>query len=428
MEMPDKVGPEADIRSTLGVGHPSRLRFLTLRNVLLAGLSVCVLIAGYLLLADGRAGGEQRFVTMPVTRGDLTVSVTATGKVAPTNQVEVSSELSGIIRTVLVDFNSVVKLGQPLAELDTDKLKAQVDHSHKTLLAAKAKVEEAKATLAEQESIFERKKNLAAREIASKQDLDTAKAARDRAVAAVASAIAQVGVAEADLKVNETNLAKSCICSPINGVVLKRSVEPGQTVATSFQAPVLFTIAEDLKQMELEVDVDEADVGKVREGQKASFSVDAYPDRRFPSEIKQVRFAPETVEGVVTYKAVLSVDNADLSLRPGMTATAEIIVQSVRDVLLAPNVALRFSPPATAASQDDRGFLRRLLPGPPPFRQASKPEGKDRNRKVWVLRDGVAVEVPVVVGATDGNRTEIREGELSAGQAVIVDLSVAKRR
>jgi len=425
--MPDKRGSEDEIRATLGVGRQARAWLARPQILFVAALAVGVAVAGYYLLAHDWAGGERRFVTAPVVRGDLTVTVTATGKVEPTNQVEVSSELSGIIRTVLVDFNSVVKVGQPLAELDTDKLKAQVEHSHKMLLAATAKVDEAKATLAEQESIYDRKKNLAAREFASKQDLDAARASRDRAIAALASAVAQVGVAEADLKVNETNLGKSCICSPINGVVLKRNVEPGQTVATSFQAPVLFTIAEDLKKMELRVDVDEADVGKVREGQKATFSVDAYPDRRFPAVVNQVRFAPETVEGVVTYKAVLSVDNTDLLLRPGMTATAEIVVQSVKDVRLVPNVALRFTPTDTAASQDNRGFLRRLLPGRPPFRQASKPESGPR-RTVWVLRDGVPSEVPVVIGATDGNRTEIREGELSVEQAVIVDVSVAKRR
>jgi len=427
LDILDKPVSEDEIRSTLGAVRRTRAWLARPRILFVVALAVGAAIAGYYLLAHNGTGGERRFVTVPVVRGDLTVTVTATGKVEPTNQVEVSSELSGIIRIVHVDFNSAVTVGQPLAELDTDKLKAQVEHSHKTLLAATAKIDEAKATLAEQESIYDRKKNLAAREFASKQDLDAARASRDRAVAALASAVAQVGVAEADLKVNETNLAKSCICSPINGVVLKRNVEPGQTVATSFQAPVLFTIAEDLKQMELRVDVDEADVGKVREGHKASFSVDAYPDRRFPAVVQQVRFAPETVEGVVTYKAVLSVDNSDLLLRPGMTATAEIVVRSVKDALLVPNVALRFTPPDTTSARDNRGFLRRLLPGRPPFREASKPESGPR-RKVWVLRDGVPSEVPVVIGATDGNRTEIREGELSVEQAVIVDVSVAKRR
>jgi HlyD family secretion protein len=427
VEIPNKADPDGDIRSVLGVGERSHSRLITLRNVVLAALMIGAFVAAYFLLAQGGPNGGQSFITEPVMRGELIVTVTATGKVEPTNQVEVSSELSGIIRTVLVDFNSVVKVGQTLAELDTDKLKAQVDHSRKTLLAARAKVEEANATLAEQERIYERKKSLAAKEFASKQDLDAAKAGRDRAVAALASAAAQVGVTEADLKVNETNLAKSCICSPINGVVLKRNVEPGQTVATSFQAPVLFTIAEDLKQMELQVDVDEADVGKVKEGQKASFSVDAYPDREFPAEIKQLRFAPETVEGVVTYKAVLSVDNADLSLRPGMTATAEIIVQEVKDALLVPNVALRFSPSEMDSTRKTDGFLRRLLPGRPRFRQASKPEERDTKRKVWVLRDGVPVDVPVVIGATDGNRTQILDGDIAPGQTVIVDVSSPKR-
>ena len=293
------------------------------------------------------ASGENnnvRYVTEPATAGNLTVTVTATGSVQPTNKVDVSSELSGTVRRVLVDYNSVVKAGQVLAELDTDKLQATVDKSRANLAAAKARVAEADATVVEKERELARRKALADRQVASIQDLEQAQAAYDRAVASVTSARSDVNVAEAQLKLDEANLAKACICSPIDGIVLRRNVDPGQTVASSFQAPVLFSIAENLKQMQLQVDVDEADVGLVQLGQSAAFGVDAFPDRKFPAVIRDVRYAPETIQGVVTYKAVLNIDNSDLLLRPGMTATAEIKVKEVADALLVPNASLRFTP------------------------------------------------------------------------------------
>jgi HlyD family secretion protein len=264
------------------------------------------------------------------------------------------------------------------------------------------------------------KKTLAAAKYVSPQDLETAKAIYDRAVAALTSAKAEVGVAAADVTLNESNLNKTRILSPIDGIVLKRNVDPGQTVAASFQAPVLFTIAEDLRRMEVQVDVDEADVGKVQEGQSASFSVDAYPDRRFPAVIRELRYASETVQGVVTYKAVLTVENAEMLLRPGMTATAEIGVQDVTGALLVSNAALRFTPPAQPAAQSG-GLLKRLMPGMPQFRPASQREAGGPSRAVWMLRDGVPVAVPVTVGASDGKRTEILQGEIGEGSAAIVD-------
>lgn len=392
------------------------------RYLIWAGAAVVVLAAGYVLLFGFGSNAQIRYVTEPATRGDLTVTVTATGTVQPTNTVDVSSELSGVIRKVLVDYNDQVKVGEALAELDTDKLKAELDHARATLNAASAKVKEAEATVEEQQLNLQRKERLLSKQAGSQQDLDTAKAAYDRAVATLASARAQVGVAEADLRLNETNLSKACICSPVNGVVLMRKVEPGQTVATSFQAPVLFTIAEDLKQMELQVDIDEADVGKVREGQEATFAVDAYPDRKFPARIQQLRFGSERVEGVVTYKAILGVDNADLSLRPGMTATAEIVVQQVKNALLVPNAAMRFSPPAEEVSGGgSESLLRQILPRPPSFRKPSERESTGTNRRVWILRDGAPAAVKVAAGATDGARTEILEGEIAQGQPVIVD-------
>ena len=249
-----------------------------------------VLLVLLWLVIGGSSGTATQYLTDPVTRGALTVIVTATGSVQPTNQVDVSSELSGIVRSVHVDYNSPVKIGQVLAELDTDKLKATVDSSRAKLAAAKAKVAEAEATVAEKELDYNRKQALVERRITSNLDFEVARAAYRRAVAVLESMRAEVAVAEADLKLNETNLAKASIYSPINGVVLARNVDPGQTVASSFQAPILFSIAEDLTQMEIQVDVDEADVGRVNEGQKATFTVDTYPDRKFQAEIRQLRF------------------------------------------------------------------------------------------------------------------------------------------
>ena len=311
-----------------------------------------MLLAATAIFGSGQ-GAEQSFVVEPASRADVTVIITATGSVQPTNQVDVSSELSGTVRNVFVDYNSPVKVGQVLAELDTDKLKATLNSSRARLASARAKVLDVQATLLEKELVYERKKTLATSRISSQQDLDTAKAALDRAAAAVESAKADVGVAEADVQLNETNLVKARIVSPINGIALKRNVDPGQTVASSLQAPVLFTIAEDLTQMEVQVDVDEADVGKVKEGQQGQFSVDAYPDRRFQARIRELRYGSEVVQGVVTYKAVLSTDNAGLLLRPGMTATAEIIVQQVAQALTVPNAALRYAPPCQSARNFD---------------------------------------------------------------------------
>lgn len=386
-------------------------------------------LAGLLLISvvwwfSGRTNSVH-YVTDPVTRGGLTVIVTATGSVQPTNKVDVSSELSGTLRTVLVDYNSVVIAGQTLAELDTVKLEATVNSSRAKLAAAKAKQKDAEATAGEKERDVARKKKLAPGQAISMEDLDQSQAAHERALAAVASTIADVEAAEADLRLNESNLAKARIISPINGVVLKRSVDPGQTVASTLQAPVLFSIAEDLKQMELQVDVDEADVGKVAVGQRANFSVDAFPDRKFPASIRLIRFASETIQGVVTYKAVLSVDNSELLLRPGMTATAEIKVTEIQDALLIPNAALRYTPTATE-STTSRSFLSRLLPGPPSFRPPSPQEQTGRNRTVWTLTNGEPTQVKIEIGSSDGKRTEVQNGELQVGQALITDQTTSK--
>jgi HlyD family secretion protein len=260
----------------------------------------------------------------------------------------------------------------------------------------------------------------------SQHELDTAEAALNRAQASEASAKAQIAEARAKLRVDQTNLAKAVIRAPITGIVLKRQVEPGQTVAASLQAPVLFTLAENLAHMELHVAVDEADVGQVTRGQRATVTVDAYPERTFPAVITKVYYAAQTVEGVVTYNTVLAVENTDLTLRPGMTATADIVVKHLTNVLVIPNATLRFTPPALeeeAAAPGSGGLLGRLLPRPP----ASTVKRKDiqttsGQKRVWTLREGVPVAIPVTVGATDGQMTEVVAGEITPGLPLLVDM------
>lgn len=424
----EKIKPgetEAQLEAVLDLGK-RRAPLRRLRPVLALGLAAGAALLLYFLFGGGDAANGVRYVTEPAAKSDLTVTVTATGTVQPTNEVEISSELSGIVRKVLVDYNSSVTAGQTLAELDTQKLKSTVDSSRAKLQAAKAKVGEAEASVQEARLEYARKAKLAARKAGSIQELEAAEAGLKRALAAAESAKADVAAASADLDLGETDLEKALIRSPITGVVLSRNVEPGQTVASSLQAPVLFTIAEDLRKMEVQVDVDEADVGKVGEGQTAHFSVDAYPGKEFDAEIRELRYGSEVVQGVVTYKAVLTTDNTELLLRPGMTATAELVVSDIEDALTVPNAALRFTPPSTEPA-DKRNFLQKLMPGPPRLRRPTVSGQQDGpERQVWILRGGVPEAVTVTVGATDGKRTEIVKGDLTADQAVIVDTESPK--
>ena len=424
MNKPVSPTERLSIEAVLRMGS-TRAGGLKLWYLVAAGCIALLLVLW--LVVVGSPGTSTKYLTDAASRGTLTVIVTATGSVQPTNQVDVSSELSGIVRNVLVDYNSPVKIGQVLAELDTDKLKATVDSSRAKLDAAKAKVAEAEETVIEKEEDYNRKASLVEKHITSTLNFEVARALFRRAQAVRESSRADVAVAEADLNLNETNLAKAAIRSPINGVVLARNVDPGQTVASSFQAPVLFSIAEDLTQMEIQVDVDEADVGKVKEGQKATFTVDAYPDRKFQAEIRELRFGSQIVQGVVTYKAVLTTDNSQLLLRPGMTATAEISVQHIDDALLVANAGLRFSPPSEDTTQQDGGLLKRLLPGRPQFRPASSKEDSGANRTLWTLRDGAPVRLNVVIGATDGKRTEVVQGDIEPGTPIIVGATATKR-
>lgn len=419
-EQSQRRSRQAEVEAVLGVGSPTRTGWQRALRLL---ASLALLLLAVVALAFWLHGGRQTgpsYVTEPVRTGSLTVVVTATGSVEPTNKVDISSELSGRVRDVHVDYNSPVEPGQVLAELDTDRLEAAVASARARVAAARAQVAEAEATIEEARGEYLRRQALAGRNVVSAQDLAVAKAAHDRAIAAHANALAQVDVALADLRLDETDLAKACICSPIRGVVLERNIDPGQTVAASLQAPVLFTIAEDLTQMELQVDIDEADVGVTRIGQRATFTVDAYPGQSFPARIRDIRMAPETVQGVVSYKGLLDIDNADLLLRPGMTATAEIIVEEVTDARLVPNAALRFTPPAEADDGPTLSLLERILPRPPAFRRPSTTEADGPDRTVWVLRDGIPTAVAIATGASDGRFTRILEGDIVDGEPVII--------
>jgi HlyD family secretion protein len=330
------------------------------------------------------------------------------------------------MRDVLVDHNDLVEVGQPLARLDTAKLDAQAAHTRATLAARLARVAEAEATLREATDQYERVNALADRNVSTVQARDAAIATLRRAEALVAVARADADVVRADLLLDETNRAKAFITSPIRGVVLERNVEPGQIVASSFNTPILFTIAEDLAQMELRVDVDEADMGAVRVGQSARFVVEAHQGRSFPAAISELRYAPKTIDGVVTYEALLTIDNADLLLRPGMTATAEIIVAQIDDALLVPNATLRFAPPAAAAeTRSSGGLLGLLIPRRPGAAAPTAVPKADPDgwRTVWIARDGAPTAVRVQTGASDGLRTEILDGPLAPGEPVITDMA-----
>lgn len=410
--------PSDQIAATLGLqARPHRRRRFYL--ILILTTAALVVLAAFMWLGQDQDGLQYR--TEPAARDDLTVSVTATGALQPVNQVEVGTEISGTIDTLEADFNDRVEAGDVLARLDTARLEAQAAQSAAALAMARAQLQQAQADVAETRSQLKRLERglKLTPDVTSEQDLEAAQARLKRAQAAEARARAQIDEAQARLRMDQTNLDKAVIRAPINGIVLERRVEPGQTVVASMQTPVLFLLAENLTQMELHVDVDEADVGKVAEGQKAVFTVDAYPDRQFTAVITQVRFAPQTAEGVVSYETVLAVDNSELALRPGMTATANIVVQSIRDAVLVPNAALRFTPPAADAARDNGGLVGAMLPRPP--HRPSERRNGNAGKQVWVLRDGEPTAVEVQAGPSDGRRSVILGGAIEPGTRVIVD-------
>ena len=369
------------------------------------------------------------YATEPLQRGDITLTITATGTLVPTNEVTVGSELSGTTLEVYVDINDRVTKGQPLAKLDTSKLAQQTASSRAAVNAAQAAVTLAEATVKESDATLARQQELqrlSGGKVPSKLDLDTAVATADRARATQSSAEATVGQTQAQVLINETDLAKAVVKSPIDGIVLTRSIEPGQTVAASFTAPQLFIIAEKLERMKLEVAIAEADIGRVAKGQASTFTVDAWPDRAYTARVTVVSYGSAVTNNVVTYEADLEVSNDDLSLRPGMTATADILVAESKNVFLVPTAALRFVPAAAtagAAVAPKKSFVQSLIP----MIGRKKAAGKDVAAKpavadahVWVLRDGQPVAISVKLGLSDGRDTEISGEGLAVGLAIIL--------
>ncbi len=429
--------PPADLQALLGGDLPRRW---WQRPVLWGGLAFAVLVAGGLLYwqAQKRTGAVPSYVTEEVRRGNLTLTVSANGTLQPTRSVNVGSELSGTVRSVLVDVNDRVKKGQVLVELDTAKLSSQVLRSRASLASAHARLAQAAATTKEVLAGLARLEEVArlsGGKVPSAAELDAGRANVERARADEASARASVEDAKAALSTDETNLSKASIRSPIDGVVLTRSVDPGNAVAASLQAVTLFTVAEDLAHLQLQVNVDEADVGSVQVGQKASFTVSAYPSRQYPAKITRVAYGSTKTDNVVTYISWLQVDNSDLSLRPGMTAAATITSTERNDVLLVPNTALRFTPVTAAeppggvgpAASSGGGIMSQLMPRMPRSggRRGAGGNGKSdaagKTRPIWVLQDGAPKAVNVTVGISDGRMTEVSSDQLQPGMAVITD-------
>ncbi|WP_333573079.1 efflux RND transporter periplasmic adaptor subunit [Sphingomonas sp.] len=378
------------------------------------------------------------YITVPAERGALSVTVSATGRLAPTRQVTVGSEISGLVLKVLVDVNDRVTEGQPIAIIDPSRLDDAITQSRATLAANQAAVAQAQATLDESTAQLRRMEEvsrLSGGKVPARTELDTARAAVARARANVRSAQANIISAQASLSSNQTQRTRSIIRSPVNGVVLARQVDAGQTVAASFSTPTMFVIARDLTQMKLEVAIDEADVGAVKVGLPASFTVDAFPGRTFPAQITRVDLGSNltastastsaatsttTANQVVSYAAVLSVSNPDLTLRPGMTATATIGVEKLENTLLIPNGALRFTPDQGGAKAGGG------IQFGPPRKDQEKAIGRGSKQTVYVVgKDGKPEKVEVVTGPSDGSRTAVTSAKLTPGMKVIVGVQAS---
>ena len=401
--------PDVKVPQWLGVQPPRayrRWKFATLGLLLFASL---VAGTGYYYFGSRTTS----YVTAQTTRGDLTVTVSATGTIDPQDTVDVGAEISGRIDRVNVDFNDKVKKGQVLALINTDLIRAQLGQARAALAAARANVSTMDATVTETKLKTDRANALFKGGSIAAQEKERLTADYERAVASAAKARADVESSAAQVTLHDTNLRRATIRAPIDGVVLDRRVSSGQTVAAAFQTPVLFTLASDLSRMELQIDIDEADIGSVQEGQKATFTVDAYPQRRFDATLVSLRNSPQTENGVVTYKGILEVDNSSMLLRPGLTATVDIVVAEAKDALLVPNGALRFSPPGNASVA--------LTP--------ARSNGEIQGR-IFTLKNGNAERRDLKLGRSDGIHTEVLSGDLQAGDSVItdVDASNASRR
>ena len=373
--------------------------------VLLFIILVVAMVAGGVYWFGFKKEKAIRYKTGTVQRGDLTALVVANGTVNPVTIVQVGSQISGTILKLFADFNSVVTKGQVIAQIDPALLQAKVDQTQADLRNAQAVLEREKVTAQDYARTLKRYQSLLAQELISQMDVDVAQTKFDQSLATIKGAQAQVEQAKANLASALTNLHYATIRSPVNGIVISRNVDVGQTVAASLQAPTLFTIAQDLKEMEIHTSVDEADIGRIKLDQPALFTVDAFPGESFKAEVGQIRNAATTVQNVVTYDVVLEVRNPLLKLKPGMTANVSIITEEKSDVLKVPNAALRFRPPVKEAPE--------------------KPEAKKAAKGPRIYRVGPKnqlIPVPVRAGISDGQYTEIAGSKLQEDDQVVVDV------
>jgi HlyD family secretion protein len=376
---------------------------------------------------------EPPYVTTPAQKATVTQVVSSTGTLQAVVTVQVGSQVSGTIEKLFADFNTKVKAGQIVAQLNQDKFRAAEDQARANLLAAQSNIEKSKVSVADTLRTLERNRELRKKDLMAQSDLDAAQAAYDAALAQVEVNRAQAAQAQASLKQSTVDLNNTVIRSPVDGLVISRNVDVGQTVAASLQAPTLFTIANELARMEVHTNVDEADVGNVKEGQDVTFTVDAFPSRRFTGRVHQVRNAPIVVQNVVTYVAVVRIDNKELLLKPGMTANVQFLVSRKEDVLTIPNMALRFKPPEE--KEEAQELLRREQARTAPkvgekrtSRQSVAGAGAAAGRgarrvRIYVLREDKAQPIEVQLGITDGSKTEVTSADLKENDPVIIGMS-----
>lgn len=409
------------------------------KRILLIIFTILVLAGtGYGFRLWSQGAKESPYISAEVQKGNVTQVVTATGSLSAVITVQVGSQVSGAIDKLFADFNSKVKKDQVVAQINQDKFKATVDQARANLLAAQANVTKAKASMEDAQRTLDRNKELKKRDLIAQSEFDTSQAAYDSAAAQYEVNKAQVNQAEAALNQSSVDFNNTVIRSPVDGIVVSRNVDVGQTVAASLQAPILFLIANDLSKMQVDTNVSEGDVGNVWVGQDVTFAVDAYPSRRFKGTVQQVRNAAIMVQNVVTYDAVVGVDNKELLLKPGMTANVEFLVSRKEDVLKIPNAALRFrplserQPPAQVAAAGQAGG-----PGPeagggagrrggsPNAGQGSRNRegGVNRQGTVYTIRDQKAIPVRVRLGISDGSYSEVVAGDLKAGDQIILSMA-----
>jgi HlyD family secretion protein len=369
-----------------------------MKKIIIAVVILILILIGVLYFFK-KSDKAPQYITQTAERGDIRATVSATGTVNAVTTVLVGTQVSGTIKQLYVDYNSTVKKGQLLAQIDPASFEAQVAQASANLLLARANLEKSRVALRDTLTTFERNKILYGKNFISKSDLDASETVYLSALAQIKASEAQVEQTRAALSLSQTNLRYTQIVSPVNGTVISRSIDVGQTVAASFQTPTLFTIAQDLTKMQIDASIDEADIGRIKTNQPVTFTVDAYPDQTFKGNVSEIRNAPTTVQNVVTYAVIVKVDNPELKLKPGMTANVSIIIDDKKGILRIPNAALR-------VKIQDKEIT------------ATAPKGTG----VWILKDKKPTRVPLTIGISDNRFTEILSGNISESSRLIVEV------